>query len=195
MNRLLGAFLAPAPAREGDAGGAGGAAPGPSAVAGPRAVAVLARPADAFVVGGAAALAEGLPLVCVWGAAGAAPPPRAPALPAAARLARRLGARGHAAWATGRLAVVSAADGGEAGRALAASPAGAVLVVAVPREPAVDALLRTNDLVLVAAADDEPLTALALAELEALGVAARTVAVPAGPRRALAAAGLPGGAR
>jgi hypothetical protein len=193
VNRLLAAFVAPAPGPAvAGADGRGGPAGGEDGQAGDvaRCVAVLARPAEAFAVGGAVALAERLPLVCVWGAGEPAPPARAPALPGAARLAARLAARGHTAWATGRLAVATVADAAEAGRVLAAAAGGAVLVVAVPRAPAVDVLLAAGDLVLVAAPEDDPVTALALAELEALGVPARPVAAPTGPRRALAAAGL-----
>jgi hypothetical protein len=156
---------------------------------------VLCRSEDAVVAGCAAALAVARrsALVVVWGA-GPLPAVRAPALPAAGKLAATIAARGHDAVATGRLAVADAADLGDVGRlAAVAGEAPVVIVLAGPRTSAVDALLRTQDAVHVAGADGDLLTELALEDLALDGIPARALAVPTGPRRALALAGLGGG--
>lgn len=167
----------------------------------PACVALLAPSADA------PALASGLALVLagrqrapaavvyLWSPAPARPLWRAPAVPAAARLARALAARGHAAHASGRLVVVRlAAQCDEAGAEAplvmaAAGRAPAVLALAGPRAAAFDALLDAQDLVVVAvpAGANPALARLALAGLE------RAVACevpPAHPGRSLAAAGV-----
>jgi len=167
----------------------------------PPAVAVLAPPADAPAFGAALGLALArsrrtpVAVVCVW-----APDPvrsvwRAPAMPAATRVAAALRARGHDATAAGRLVVVRlSADCEEAAsQALrvgaAAGSAPTVLALAGPRVGAFDALLAMQDLVVVAVA---PAADAALARLATAGLErALTCAVPpADPGRALAAAGL-----
>ena len=167
----------------------------------PPAVTVLAPPADAPALGAALGLALARALrapvcaVCVWSPEPARPGWRAPALPAAARVAATLRDRGHEACAAGRLAVVRlSADPDEAAsQALrvtaAAGAAPTVLALAGPRAAAFDALLAMQDLVVVAVAPaaDASLARLASAGLER----ALTCSVPpADPARALAAAGL-----
>jgi hypothetical protein len=201
--RLGSAFLAPPPrgampdvARErADATlRRGGAAPG---------VAILCRPNDALVAGGAAAIVlaararSSHALVAVWGAE---PSTRAPAIAPARRLAATLTARGHDAAATGRLAIVKlGADLGEAAAeavraGAAAGDVPAVTVLAGPRDEAADAVLRSQDLVLVAIADgsDPAVGDLAVDGLSPLGVPAAAIEVPPTPApvRALAASGV-----
>jgi hypothetical protein len=116
-------------------------------------------------------------------------------MPAAARLAATLRARGHAATAAGRLVVVRLSTSCEeaASQALrvgaAAGGAPTVLALAGPRAAAFDALLAMQDLVVVAVA---PAADAALARLATVGLErALTCPVPpADPGRALAAAGL-----
>jgi hypothetical protein len=156
------------------------------------AVAVLCRGHDALAVGGAVAAARARrhALLVLWGAEGL-PAVCAPALPAATRLAATLRERGHAAVATGRLAVVVAPGLADVRRiAAVAGPAPVVVALAGPRDAAVDALLREQDAVLVAGADGAVLTELALEDLALTGIPARAVAVPVGARRVLAASGL-----
>jgi len=161
----------------------------PRVVAAPASVAVLAPPRHARAAGGAVAL--GLGRTAVLGVLGDVPPAvSALASPGAARVARRLAQRGHAVHATGRLAVVELGDAAEGARVAAAVAVPTALVVAVQRDPSVDALLRGQDEIVVCGADDAPLTKLALAGVEALGVPARPLAPPAGVARALAAAGV-----
>jgi hypothetical protein len=126
--------------------------------------------------------------------------PRAPARASARRLVATLSARGHQAFATGRLAVVSlaahpseaAAEAVRAGAAAGDVPT--VTVLAGPRDPAADGLLRAQEAILVAAAAeaDPAVAELAVRGLEPLGVPARAIAVPGGSAhaRALAAAGV-----
>jgi hypothetical protein len=173
----------------------------------PPAVAVLSSSADAQPLGSALGLALAdrrrapVVAVCVWTgqppAAGVAW--RAPALPAARRLAAALAARGHDARAAGRLAVVrlAAAPGdaaAEAGRASAAAGAApVVLALGGPRVAAFDALLAEQDVVVVATAPgtDPALARLAIAGLAGEHARACVCEVsPAHPGRALAAAGL-----
>ena len=65
-----------------------------------------------------------------------------------------------------------------------------VLAVCGPREPWVEPLLDDAAIVLVAGEADDPLTALALAALDARGLAAAAVAAPAGVGAVLARIGL-----
>jgi hypothetical protein len=167
----------------------------------PPAVAVLAPPSDAPALGAALGLALArarrvpVSVVCVWSPDAARAGWRAPALPAAARVAATLRARGHDASAAGRLAVVrlSASCEEAASQALrvsaAAGSAPTVLALAGPRVAAFDALLAMQDLVVVAVA---PASDAALARLATSGLErALTCALPpADPARALAAAGL-----
>ena len=172
----------------------------------PSGVAVLTAAVHAQSVGAALGLAlarrRGVPavLVCVWTAERPARPAwRAPALPAARRLAAALAARGHDARPAGRLALVrlppETGDGAaQARRALAAAGAApTVLALGGPRAQAFDALLAEQDLVVVAIANssDAALASLAVGELAAWTVRACVCDVPqAHPARTLAAAGL-----
>ena len=183
--------------------GAGRAAEDVGGVAG-ASVAVLCRPADALVAGGAAALAvagrSGSPcaLLLLWGAPERGP--RAPALGAARRLATRAGVRGHDAFATGRVAVVRLRGdlgeaAAEAGRVIAAAgEAPTVAVLAGPRAACADDLLRAQDTILVATPPDAEaaVAVLAVRGLDPLGVPARAVALApaAAHARGLAAAGV-----
>lgn len=171
----------------------------------PPAVAVLAAAPDAPALGAALGLALArrrrapVVAVCVWTAGRAALPVwRAPALPAARRLAAGLAARGYDARPAGRLAVVRLAGSDEdaavaARRALAAAGAApAVLALGGPRAAAFDALLAEQDLVVVGTrrGADPVLTRLALAGL-AGAVRACACEVPAAnPARSFAAAGV-----
>ena len=130
----------------------------------PPAVALLAPPADAPSLGAALALAlaraerRPVAVLCVWSPQPARSGWRAPPMPAAARLASALTARGHDATPAGRLAVVRLSpDGAEAasqalrvGAAAGAAPT--VLALAGPRAAAFDELLAMQDLVVVAVA-------------------------------------------
>jgi len=177
------------------------------AVVVPGAVAVLCAAADARAVG--VALASLLArraraacgLACVWTAPEPARPGegRGPSARAARRLAAALAARGLAAEACGRAAVIAldadpeAAVAG-AGRAVAAAGgAPAVLVLGGPRPAAFDLLLTEQDrlLVLTRPGADDALGALAVAGLPDAGPARAVCPVALGPAaRALAAAGL-----
>jgi hypothetical protein len=173
----------------------------------PPAVAVLAPPGDLQALSGALGLAladrRRAPVVAVVMWSGeqptAGPPWRAPALPAARRLASALTARGHVAHAAGRLAVVrlpQAPDeaAGQARRVIAAAAAApVVLALGGPRAATFDALLAEQDLVVVATArgSDPALARLAVAGLSSGSVRACVCEVPsANPARTLAAAGL-----
>ena len=165
------------------------------------AVAVLAPPADAAALAAALGLAlarvhrSPAAVICLWDPRAARSGWRAPPMPAAARLAKALTARGHEAAAAGRLAIVRLSTSCEeaASQALrasaAAGPAPVVLALAGPRAAAFDELLALQDLVVVAVA---PASDPALARLAASGLErALTCAVPpADPGRILAAAGL-----
>lgn len=166
-------------------------------------IALLAPPADAPALGAGLALVLArhrrapAALVCRWSPIG--PPEgrswRVPALPAAARQAAALNARGHDAHATGRLVVVQlmaaceqAAP--EACRVIAAAgSAPTVLVLAGPRRAAFDALIREQDLVVAAIprGADAALGILACAGFERARVCEASLG---GPARALAAAGI-----
>jgi hypothetical protein len=171
----------------------------------PAGVAVIAAaqdaPALASALGLALARVHRAPVVavCVWGGARPAPAPRrAPALPAARRLAAALAARGHDARAAGRLAVVWLEGSGEeaalmARRVLAAAGAApAVLALGGPRTAAFDALLADQDLVVVGTRSgaDPVLARLAVAGLGGPGRACACEVPATLPARALAAAGV-----
>ncbi len=171
-------------------------APARTAAGPPRAsVGVLCAPRDAGAMG--AAVGAGLArehgaravLVCTWGAGARPPGPGLPAAPAARRLARSLEARGLHASAAGRRVHVGVRDGDEAGRALAAAPGPAVLVVAGPRDARMDGLLRSQDHVVVADTGEDGVAALAEARLAADGVSVARRPVPSGAARRLAALG------
>jgi hypothetical protein len=173
----------------------------------PGAVAVLCSAEDARAVGVALGclLARraraGCGLVCVCVAPDTPRPgeARGPSSRAARRLAATLSARGLAAEACGRAAVVAldaapAVALAEAGRAAAAAgDVPAVLVLGGPRPAAFDVLLAEQDrlLVLTPPGADESLGALALAGLPTSGPAGTVCPLALGPAtRALAAAGL-----
>lgn len=170
----------------------------------PTGVALLASGSDALALGAALGLAligarrAPSAVVCAWTAAGRAPW-RAPAHPAARRLALALTARGLVAHASGRLAFVTlepAADDAalQAQRAVAvAGSAASVLALGGPRTPAFDALLAQQDLVVVATTSgaDQALAALALAGVAALAARTSTVVVGSSvPGRTWAIAGV-----
>jgi len=171
----------------------------------PPGVAVLTAAPDAPALGAALGLALArrhrapVVAVCVWsGGQPAWPAWRAPALPAARRLAAGLAARGHDAHPAGRLAVVRLAgpadDAARQARGVlaAAGAAPAVLALGGPRAAAFDALLAEQDLVVVGmrTGADPILTRLAVDGL-AGAVRACACEVPAAhPARSLAAAGL-----
>jgi hypothetical protein len=112
----------------------------------------------------------------------------APAWPAARLLAGRLARRGLVGRAHGRL--VWLALGADAHVPVPAA-APAVLAVIAARDAAVDAVVARCASAVVAAEPGSPLAALALGELEGLGVVARAVAPPpAGVARLAALAGL-----
>ena len=172
----------------------------------PPGIAVLAPADDAHALGAALALALAgrrrarVVVVCGWSAGSATGQSwRAPAMPAARRLATALGQRGHDARAGGRLALVRLAGvpleaSAEARRALAAAGAApTILALGGPRVPEFDALLAEQDLVVVGtpSGTDPVLGQLALAGLAAGCSRACVCEVPpAHPARALAAAGL-----
>jgi hypothetical protein len=172
----------------------------------PPGVAVLSPAPDAYALGAAIGLAvarrrrSAVVAVCVWTAGSAGRQGwRAPAMPAARRLAAALIARGHAARAAGRLVVVrlpaSPDEAAVQARRATAAAGGAPTVLALggPRVAAFDDLLAEQDLVVVAtpSGTDPALARLALAGLTS--GAARTCACevpPAHPARTVAAAGL-----
>jgi hypothetical protein len=167
----------------------------------PPAVALLAPPVHAPAVGAALGLglarAVGSPvcLVCLWAPGSARTGWRAPTLPAAARLASTLRARGQDAGGSGRLVLVRLSTCGEEAATQAPRVSAAagcvptVLALAGPRTGAFESLLALQDLVVVALAPDADAS---LAQLAGAGLDhAVTCAVPAAdPARALAAAGL-----
>jgi len=120
---------------------------------------------------------------------------RPPAAPAASRLAARLTARGLGATARGRLAWVALDDhpvaAAHAVRRVAASvDVPVVTVLAGPRSPVLEAVLREQDLVAVVTRDPGgPLGRLAVATSEVPAVACAPLT---GPARLLGAAGLAG---
>jgi hypothetical protein len=165
---------------------------------------VLARardlPAIAVAVGVVVARRNPAALVCLHapGDALSAPAARAPARAAAARLAASLRARGLAADARGRVAMVDLAreeqdPAGAAARALAAAGALPTVLAVSARDPDLDVLLAAQDAILVAL---PPSTDATLAELAASGAArlaprATSIALSLDPAsRALALAGV-----
>jgi hypothetical protein len=175
----------------------------------PGAVALLSGPSDAYALGAALGLLlagrhrSAAVAVCVWTGDGCAPRIiwRAPALPAARRLARGLAVRGHEAAGVGRLAVVSlpavcasaVAEARRIGSVAASGGAPTVLAIGGPRVATFDALLAEQDLVVVATRGSAApaLARLAVEDLVAAAVCARACEVPASaPGRALAEAGL-----
>ncbi len=167
----------------------------------PPAVALLAPPTHAPAVGAALGLALAravrapVCLVCVWAPGAARAGWRAPALPAAARLAATLRARGHDAAGSGRLVLVRLSSCGDEAATQASRVSAAagcapnVLALAGPRSAAFESLLAAQDLVVVALA---PGADASLAQLAGAGLEhALTCALPAAdPARALAAAGV-----
>lgn len=171
----------------------------------PTGVAVLTAAPDAAALGAAVGLALArlrhapVAVVCTWsGAAEVRPSWRAPALPAARRVAAGLAARGHDARPAGRLVIVHLAGTGEATvvearRALAAAGAApAVLALGGARTAAFDELLGDQDLVVVATpgGTDPVLTRLAVAGLAVAGRACACEVPAAWPARVLAQAGV-----
>jgi hypothetical protein len=165
---------------------------------------VLANARDltavAVAVGVVVARRNPAALVCLHapGDALSAPAARAPARPGAARLAASLRARGLAADARGRVAIVDLAreEGdvtGAAARAVAAAGALPTVLAVAARDPDLDVLLAAQDAILVAL---PPSTDATLAELAATGAArlaprATSIALNLDPAsRALALAGV-----
>lgn len=161
--------------------------------AGPQ-LAVVCAAHDVAARAAAVALAisaRGPALALSWSPAEPGWAPRVPAIPAAARLAGSLHARGIEARASLRLVHAHVADAAGARMALAASDrAPAVIGVAVPRTAAVDAVLAAMDGIVIAL-DGACLSTLATASAARLGppVAEWTAALPPGAA-ALARAGL-----
>jgi hypothetical protein len=213
-------FVIPADGRDRRADASPAGVPPPPACAAPpprtpAAVAVLAPPGDAPALGAVLGLMLArrahapVAVVCVWSPAPALARVlwRAPALPAAGRLAAALAARGLDAGGSGRLVFVQLAAQREEAAAqarrasAAAGPAPVVLALAGPRAAAFDALITAQDLVVVAVpADSDPaLARLAVAGLErglicaippsrtACALAACGLALLPSARRALAA--------
>jgi hypothetical protein len=172
----------------------------------PSGVALLTTAADAPALGAALGLALAgrfrapVVAVCVWTAGVATQTSwRAPATPAARRLAGAFAARGLGGRAAGRLAIVALPPAAEeaqaaARRAIAAAgTAPTVLALGGPRVAAFDALLAEQDLVVVAtpSGTDPAVAQLALARLSSDAVRTCACDVPAShPARVLAASGL-----
>jgi len=172
----------------------------------PPGIAVLCAAPDAPALGAALALSIArrfrapVVAICAWtGSEPGRTPWRAPALPAARRLAASLAAREHQVHAAGRLAVVRLAPrcdeaAAEARRVIAAAhPAPAVVALGGPRASVFDELLAEQDLVVVATRSgaDPALARLAVASLASATVRAYACEVPPAPSaRTLAAAGL-----
>jgi hypothetical protein len=120
-----------------------------------------------------------------------------PARPAAGRLAARLDAHGLAAQATGRLATLRLSDcprsaAAEVERATGITRAPVVLALAGPRDPDIDALLRVQDVIVLACRhDDDPTVAdMAAASLSGLPAPVLTCQASCGAAgRVLALAG------
>jgi hypothetical protein len=167
-------------------------------------IGVLANARDlravAVAVGVVVARSHPAALVCVHapGEEPHAPPLRAPARAAAARLAASLRARDLSADARGKVALIELATAdtepaAAAARAVAAAgPLPTVLAVAA-RDPGLDALLRTQDAVLVALppSTDSALAELATTSASALTANAASMTLTLDPAsRTLALAGL-----
>jgi hypothetical protein len=170
----------------------------------PRAV-VLGPTADVLVAAAALALdlrrrrRGGAAVVVLWSGEDApdpalpAPAMAAPGLPGARLLAARLGRRGVAAGAHGRLVWCTLATAGDTAgaehRRIAAAAGDAPVVLALlgARSAAGDALLAAHDAALLAADPGSPLTELAAADLGRAGVPLRAWAPPAAGATRLAA--------
>jgi hypothetical protein len=165
-------------------------------------VGVLAQardlPAVAVAVGVVVARRNPAALVCVHaGHEPAAPALRAPARATAARLAGSLHARGLAAEARGRVAIVDLVReedaAGAAARALAAAGALPTVLAVAARDPDLDVLLAAQDAILVALPPSADPTLAELAASGAARLASRSTSIalnldPAS--RALALAGM-----
>jgi hypothetical protein len=157
-------------------------------------------PAVAVAVGVVVARRNPAALVCVHaGADGlSAPAARVPGLAAAARLAASLRARGLAADARGRVAMVDLAReegdaAGAAARALAAAGALPTVLAVSARDADLDVLLAAQDAILVALppSTDPTLAELAASGAARLGPRATSIALNLDPAsRALALAGV-----
>lgn len=172
----------------------------------PPGVALLAPADDAQPLGAALGLAMAsrrrapVAVVCEWTAGSAGGHWwRAPAMPAARRLASSLGARGHDARGAGRLVivrlpadpVVAALDARRAVAAAGSAPT--VLALGRPRVAELDELLAEQDLVVVAtpSGTDPALRRLALCGLATGAARACACEIPAARvGRAAAASGL-----
>lgn len=149
----------------------------------PSGVALLCAPSDAQPLGAALGLVLAqrgrapVALICLWtaGLPTGGSWGRAPAVPAARRLATALRLRGLSVRAAGRLVVVALAPAPaeaveQARRGLAASGAAAtVLALGGPRNAGLDELLFEQDLLVVATApgDDPAIARLAVLDVEA----------------------------
>jgi hypothetical protein len=179
------------------------------AVTGPRTppgVALLCGAGDASVLGAALGLLLAreqrcaVVAVCLWtGGQASRPAWRAPAHPAARRMAGALRSRGQDARCAGRLVIVRLPDDADeaatAARRVAASTGSAPTVLALggPRVGSFDDLLADQDLVVVAPRSDaDPaLARLAVDGLASKALCACACAAPPGPpARAFAEAGL-----
>jgi hypothetical protein len=169
----------------------------------PASLGVLAHardlPAVAVAVGVVVARRSPAALVCVHapGQDPLAPTLRAPARAGAARLAASLRARGLAAEARGRVAVVDLAReedvAGAAARALAAAGALPSVLAVAARDPDLDVLLAAQDAIVVALPPSADPTLAELAESSAARLAPRatSIALSLDPAsRALALAGV-----
>jgi hypothetical protein len=164
-------------------------------------LAVLGRVDDVAAVAGAAGrlLASRSPsrsaLVVTVGPSGAGPRvAAAPASAAARGLRSRLDARDLPARAAGR--IVWCCLGGSGARAdarrAAATGAPAILAVCVARPTWIESLLDDTELILVASAPGDPVTAIVLAGLERRGLRSAAVEPPSGLGAVIARAGLRG---
>jgi len=214
LARLASHFVDPCPLAVGAAGAAGEQDPRGQALkrrsaadtAVPAHIALVCQPRDASALGCAIALGlvamtrAGSAVVCLWAPGPfAAAPLRAPALPAARRLASRLAADGHDVSTRGRLAVVrlpavpAQASTAVAALASAAPSVHRVVVLAGPADGAFDDAITAMDLVLVAAPTGAAtaLGRLAIAGLSEVATSARELDVPITPAaRLVARAGL-----
>jgi hypothetical protein len=175
----------------------------------PATLGVLVSPGDASAVGAAlglaAAAARRVPcaVVCRWTGAESVEPPRSGLAGGAARkLAQRLGARGLAAGACGRVVTVALPASDTEARAAteralaAAGDIPFILVIAGARSPAFDPLLAGLDRLIVVPPSDaaEGLERLAIDTAARLGRGAGLLRPPttgAATGRLLAATGLP----
>jgi len=201
LRRVRDFYLSPAPSAAAPARGRTAAAPPTAAVLGPPRESALTAAALALAIARAGRWQCGLTAFWCTGAGTT----RLPALPGARRLAARLCARGVEAAPSLGLVRVPLPDApaeamSVAERAISAAPAPVALALAGARVPEIDALLRLQDVIVLACRpDDDP--ALAHMARESLGgLAAPIVAcqVSTGfPGRALAMAGVgaPGGLR